>query len=93
MNNILSSEQKTKTGNLDSNLMVRHNKLDLMPRFMEIKSLKHSLGQNQLAKKLAGLSSTLGQNRNESNMLSPHTIPSNNHKRRQRISNTNFDDN
>ena len=35
MNNIFSLEQKSKTGNLDSNLTTRQYKLDLMARFME----------------------------------------------------------
>ena len=38
MNNSFSLEQIFKTGNLDANLTSRQYKLDLMARFMDIKS-------------------------------------------------------
>ena len=37
MNKIFSSEQKSKTGNLDAIVVSRHYKLDLMAKFKWIK--------------------------------------------------------
>ena len=51
--NTFSLEQISKTGNFDSNLIPRQYKLDLMVRFMEIKSVNPKLRQDQIAKKLA----------------------------------------
>ena len=39
MNNTFSLKQTSKTGNLDANLIARQCKLDIMARFMEIKSV------------------------------------------------------
>ena len=38
MNNTFSLQQISKTGNLDSNLISRQNKLNLMADFMRIKN-------------------------------------------------------
>ena len=38
MNNTFSIQQISQTGNLDYNLILRQYKLDLMARFMEIKT-------------------------------------------------------
>ena len=38
MNNSFSLQQISKTGNLESNLITRQYKLNLMARFMEIKN-------------------------------------------------------
>ena len=38
MNHTFALEQRSKTVNFDSNLIYPQNKLDLMARFMEIKS-------------------------------------------------------
>ena len=38
MNDTFSLQQISQTGNLDSNLILRQYKFDLMARFMEIKS-------------------------------------------------------
>ena len=43
MKNTFCLEQISKTGNLDANLISRQNKLDLMARFMEIKSVNPRL--------------------------------------------------
>ena len=50
MNNTFSSQQLSQTGNLDSNLILRQYKLDLMARFMVIKSMIPRLRQDQIAK-------------------------------------------
>ena len=47
MNNIFSLEQISKTGNLDANLILRQYKLDLMSRFMEMKSNNPKLTQKE----------------------------------------------
>ena len=92
MNNTFSLEQLSKTGSLDSDSIMRHYKLDLMAKFMEIKSLNPKLGHDQMAKELGCSSSTLQRFRKDLNMLSPYGIPpSNTNKRRQKISNTNLD--
>ena len=39
MNDTFSLEQISKAGNFDSNVIFRQYKVDLMARFMEIKSL------------------------------------------------------
>ena len=59
MNNIFSLEQLSKTGNLDSILILRPYKLGLMGRFMEIKSLNPRLRQDQIAKQLGCSSGNL----------------------------------
>ena len=69
MNNTFCLEQISKTGNLDSNLILRHYKLDLMARFMEIKFLNPKLRQDQVAKDLGSSSSTLQRYRIEINMF------------------------
>ena len=43
-------DQISQTGNLDSNLTLRHKKLGLIARFMEIKSTNPKLKQDQIAK-------------------------------------------
>ena len=93
MNNTFSLEQIYKTGNLDSNLILRQYKLDLMARFTEIKSVNPKLKQNQMAKELGCPSSTLQRYRNDIKMLSLYRIPPDSQKGRQEISNTNLDDN
>ena len=50
MNNFFSSEQISKTGNLAANLILRQNKLDLMSRFVEIKSFNPKRGQDRMTK-------------------------------------------
>ena len=61
MNNIFSPEQESKTGNLDSNLIVRQYKLGLLARFLENKYLNQKLGQDQIANDLGCTTITLQQ--------------------------------
>ena len=56
-----------------------------MARFMEIRSDRPNLLQNQIAKDLGCSSSTLQHYGNHINMLSPCRVPSNRHKRRQTL--------
>ena len=59
MNNTFSLQQISQTGNFDAKLISRQNTLDLMARFMEVKSVNHRLRQDQIAKDLGFSSSTL----------------------------------
>ena len=93
MNNKFSLEPISKTGSLDSNLILRQCKLDFMARFMENKYKNPKLKQDQIATELGMSSSTLQLFRQEMIMFSPYRIPPGSHKRRQKILNTNLDDN
>ena len=94
MKNIFSLEQISKTGSLDNILIVRQYQFDLTARFMEIKNLNPNIRQDQTTKELGCSSSTLERYKNDINMLLPYRILSNNtNKKRQKVSNTNFDDN
>ena len=59
MNNPFSLEQISKTGNLDANLFFSQHKLDLMTRFMEIKSIKPKMKWKERARDLSYSSSAL----------------------------------
>ena len=94
MNNIFSPQQISKTVNLDSNLISRQCKLNLMADFMRIKHENPILKQSEIAKQLGYSSSSLQRCRNDINMLSPYRIQSNNtNKLTEKTSDTNFDDN
>ena len=92
MNNSFSLQQISRTGNLDSNLISRHYKLNLMPDFMRIKYENSKLKQSEIANQRSYSSLTLQRYRNDKNMLSPYRInPRNTNKRTKKTSNTNFD--
>ena len=59
MNNTFSPQQITRTGNLDSNLISRQYKLNLMADFMRIKNKNRKLKQCEIANQLSYSSSTL----------------------------------
>ena len=59
MNNTFPLEQVSKTGKPDSNLILRQYKLDLIARFMELKSINPKSRQDQIAKELGCSSRTL----------------------------------
>ena len=84
--NNFSLEQISRTSNLDSSLIQRQYKLDLLPRFMKIKSINPKLRQDEMAEKLSCSSSTLKRYRNKINMLSSYRIPPNSNRRRQKFS-------
>ena len=64
-----------------------------MARFMEIKSVKRKLKQNQITKELGYSRRTLQRYRTDRTMLSPDRFPPNNtNKRRRKCSNTNLND-
>ena len=94
MNNTFSRLQISKTGNLDSSLISRQNKLNLMADLMRMKYENPNLKQSEIANQLGYSSSTLQRNRNDIDMILPHTIqPKNTKKRTKKASNTNFDNN
>ena len=63
-------EEISKTVNLDANLLLRQYKLDLMSRFMKIKSINQILTQKQIAKGYSD--STLIRYRDDIKMRSPY---------------------
>ena len=85
--NTFSLQQISETGNLDSNLITRQCKLDLMTSYLENKSMNPRLRQDKLAKELVCSSSTLQRCRQDLNVLSLYRIPPNSHRRKQKTSN------
>ena len=75
-------EQIPKTRNLDSNLTLRQYKIHLLAEFMEIKSNKEKLEQDQIVTELGFPSSTVKRYRNDINMPSPYKIPPNIYKKK-----------
>ena len=59
MNIIFFRNQKSKTSNLGCNLNLRQYNLDLMARFLEIKSVNPKIKQKKLAEDLGYSKSTL----------------------------------
>ena len=94
MNNNFTLQQISKTGNLDSNLISRQLKLNLMADFMRLKYENPKLKQSEIANHLGYSSSTIQRYRNDINMLSPKKIhPNNTIKRTKKTSSTKFDNN
>ena len=86
MKNSFSLQQISQTGNLDSNLVLRQSELDMMARFMEVKTLNPRVIQKEIAKELGCSSSNLQRYRNGIKMLSPYRNPMNCKERRQDLS-------
>ena len=74
MNTTFSLQQISKTGNLDSNLISRQNKLNLIAKFVQIKFESPKLKQSEIADQLGYPSSTPKRYRNDINMHSPYRI-------------------
>ena len=92
MNNSFSLQQISKTGNLDSSLISRQKKLDLIADFLRNKYSNPKLKQCEIANQLGQSTSILQRYRNDKNMLSPYRInPNNTNKRTKKPSNTNLD--
>ena len=64
MNDNFSLQQISKTGNLDSNLISRKYKLNLMARFIKIKFENRKIKHSEIANQLSYSNSTLQQFRN-----------------------------
>ena len=86
MNNTFCLKQMSKAVKLDSNLLLGQYKLDLMVRFVEIKSTNLKLKQDQITKVLFMSNPNLQRYTQDINWLSPYKIPPNSHKRNQKIS-------
>ena len=91
MNNTVSLQQKSQTGHLERNFLLRPYKLDLMARFMEIKSINPKVKQSEIAKELGCSSCTLQRYRIDKKLLSPYRIPTNSYKRKRKFSNRELD--
>ena len=63
MINTQSFEQRPKTGNLDANLILRQTKLDLLFRFIEVKSNFPNLPRKSIAQHLGDSGSTIKEYR------------------------------
>ena len=74
MNNSFSVQQISKTSNLDSNLVSRQYKLNLMAKFMQIKFDNPKMKQSEIVEQLIFSSSTLELYRNDINMVSLYRI-------------------
>ena len=70
--NSFSLEQISRTGNLDTDLLLRQNRLDLAARFREIKSVNPKIGQDPIAKDLGYSSSTFQRYRYDIRMQTPY---------------------
>ena len=89
MNNSFSLQQISRTSNLDSNLIPRQYKLNLMADFMRVKYENIKMKQSEIANQLGYSTSILQRHRNYMNMLSPYGIQSNNtNKQRKKTSNS-----
>ena len=94
MKNSFSLQQISRTGNLDSNLISRQYKLNLMAGFMRLKNENPKLKESEIASQLSYSTSTLQRYRNDTNMVSPNRIhPNTSKKRTKKAKNTNFEDN
>ena len=74
MNNSSFSQQMSKTGNLDSNLLSLQYKLNLMAKFMQINFENPKLKQSGIVNQLGYSSSTLQRYRSDMNLLSLYRI-------------------
>ena len=94
MINSFSLQQFHKIRNLDSNLISRQYKLNLMAKFMQIKFENPKLKQSEKADQLGYSSSTLQIYRNDINLLSPYRVqPNITIERPKKVPNTNIDNN
>ena len=78
MNNTASLNEKSKTANMNPNLLTRHYILKLMNDFMHIKYQNPKMKQSEISNQLGLSSSTVQRYRNDINMLSPYRYQSNN---------------
>ena len=93
-NNSFSLQQISRTGNLDSNLISRQNKLKLMADFVRVKHENPKMKKSEKANQLGYSTSTVQRYRNDINIFSPYKIqPNNNNKQRKKTSNTNSNNN
>ena len=89
MSNAFSSEQTSKTSNLDFLLILRQYKLDFLAKCTEINFVNPKISHDQIAKEIECSRFTLQRCTQEINKLSPYRFPSNSNKRPQMISKEN----
>ena len=87
MNNTHFLLEISKSGSLNSSLVLRQYELDLMARFMEIKAMNPKLLQNEIAKQLGYSSATVKRYKIDVDLLSPLRIQSTTNKRKHKFSN------
>ena len=89
MNNTFSLRETSTTVNLDSSLVSRQYKLNLLADFMPIIYEKPKLKKSEITNRLGYSSSTLQRYRNDINSLLPHRIqPNNTNTRSEKTSHT-----
>ena len=94
MNNTFSSQQISRTSNLDANLISSQYKLNLIGDFMRVKNENPELKQSEKTNQLGYSSSTIKRYRNDNNKLSPYrNHPNTPIKRTKKAKNTNLDNN
>ena len=83
--NTYSISQVSRLGNLDSKLILRQYRLDLMSRFVQIKSDNSNTTQKEITKELGFSDNTLSRYRKDTKMTSPYnsTNPRKNVQNRQ----------
>ena len=87
-------QQNSRTGNFDSNLILRQYKLNLMADFMRMKYENLKMKQSEIENQLSYSTSTLQRYRKDINMLSPcRSHPNATNKRSKKVSNTNINNN
>ena len=69
MNNTFSLQEKSQTGNLDSNFILRQYKLDLMAIIMQKKATNPRLTQKEIAKELGYSTSSLQRHKQDQSLL------------------------
>ena len=94
MKNSFSLQQISRTGNVESNLISRQYKLNLMADFMRNIYENQKLNLYEITKQLGCSTSTLPPYRIDINLPSLHSIhPNYTNKRAKKASNTKFDNN
>ena len=90
MNNSLSLQQISKTGNFDYNLIFRQNRLSSMGKYMQVKIENPQLKQSEIAKGLGCSSTFFKRYKNDINMVSPYKLQSNTTIKRSKCLKHNF---
>ena len=78
--NTYSLSQKSRTANLDSNLITRQFKLDQMCKIMKTKSDNPKMTQKETCKEIGLSDRTVSRMRKDINMISPYNSLNPRHK-------------
>ena len=94
MNNSFFSQQISKTGHLDSSLILCQYKLNFKAKILQIKFENQKIRQSDIADLSRYSSSRLQSYRRDINMLLPDIIqPNNTNERAKKVPKTNLDNN